>query len=236
MHLGYPNYRDSREREKRFVSWLDNIKNDAEEIVLLGDIFDFWFEYKRVIPRGFTRFLGKIAEITDSGIPVHFFTGNHDIWVFDYLEDEIGVKVYRKPVVKDFFGKKFFLAHGDGLGNYDKGFSFLKSIFTSPFMQWVFARFHPNFGVGLAHKWSGHSRKKHEEPDAYRGDDKEWIYLFTKDYLENNNKINYFVYGHRHLLLQKQIDKAQMIILGDWLLNFSYGIFDGNEFRLEKYK
>ena len=147
FHLGVPNDATSKEREKRIVQWLDQIKHDAEEIFLVGDVFDFWFEYKKAIPKGFVRFQGKIAELTDAGIPVHWFTGNHDMWIFDYIPSELGVQLHRAPVHREWSGKKFYIGHGDGLGPGDKGYKMIKKIFANKVCQWMFARFHPNFGI-----------------------------------------------------------------------------------------
>ena len=235
VHLGAPGIKDHRTHEKRFVAWLDSIKHKAAELYLMGDIFDFWFEYRHVVPRGYTRFLGKLSELSDMGIPIHFFTGNHDIWLFDYLKNECGIKVYRKPLVKTFNKKKLFLAHGDGLGHYDPHYNFLKSVFTNKFAQWIFARIHPNFGIGLANFWSGKSREKNnkEYGDRYLGDDKEFAVLYAKDYL-NKEKIDYFVFGHRHVARKICVgSESQLIFLGDWIQHFSYGVFDGNTFELE---
>jgi len=160
FHLGAPNHESSLIREKSIVSWLDHIKDDAAEIYLVGDLFDFWFEYKRAIPKGFVRLQGKIAELTDKGIPVHIFTGNHDMWIFDYLPKELGVSLFRKPIEREFFGKRYLIGHGDGLGPGDRGYKFLKKIFANKFCQWCFARLHPNFGIWLADKSSKTSRAK----------------------------------------------------------------------------
>ena len=235
VHLGAPGIKDHRTHEKRFVAWLDSIKHKASELYLMGDIFDFWFEYKRVIPRGHTRFLGKLSELSDMGIPIHFFTGNHDIWLFDYLENECGIKVYRQPIVKTFNKKKLFLAHGDGLGNYDRQYNFLKSVFTNKFAQWIFARLHPNFGIGLAYFWSGKSREKNNKTygDKYLGDDKEFGVLYAKDYIKKE-KVDYFVFGHRHVAKKICVgSESQIVFLGDWIQHFSYGVFDGDTFELK---
>jgi len=236
VHLGLPDYEKSRNREKLFVKWLDEIKNDAKAIYLLGDIFDFWFEYKKVVPRGFTRLLGKISEITDSGIPVHFFTGNHDLWIFDYLPKETGVIIHRNPVIAEFSGKKFFLAHGDGLGPYDKGYKLLKRIFTNKTIQWFFARLHPNVALMIAHSWSNKSRySKGIEAEEFRGKDKEWLFLHAKELLEQNH-YDYLIFGHRHVAINIEIgEKSRFINLGDWITNYTYGMFDGEKFQLLKY-
>jgi UDP-2,3-diacylglucosamine hydrolase len=235
VHLGLPNYKESLAREKRFVQWLDTIKHDAKEIILLGDIFDFWFEYKRAIPRGFTRFLGKLCEITDSGIPVHFFTGNHDMWIFDYLPKETGIILHKEPIVKEFSGKKFFLAHGDGLGPGDRSYKLLKRIFASRFSQWLFARFHPNMGIWIANSWSTHSRYS-RETRPFEGEDKEWLILYSKKLLKSED-YDYMVYGHRHLPMDMPLnEKTRYINLGDWITNFTYAVFDGEKMELKKFK
>ncbi|GAB4286169.1 MAG: UDP-2,3-diacylglucosamine diphosphatase [Marinilabiliales bacterium] len=235
-HLGFPNHNESLEREKLLVKFLNEIENDAKEIYLLGDIFDFWFEYKRVVPRGFTRFLGKIAEFTDNGIPVHFFTGNHDIWVFDYLPAETGVILHKNKLITEFYGKKFLIAHGDGLGPCDKGFKRMKKVFTNPFAQWCFARIHPNLGVKIASSMSHKSRYKlHPKELQFKGADKEWLILYAKRKLENSH-YDYFVFGHRHIPIKyKLTDNSTFINLGDWMQNFTYGVFDGKTFELIRY-
>lgn len=236
IHLGAPALDNNPEREKLFVNWLDEIKKDATALFLMGDIFDYWFEYKKVVPRGFTRTLGKIAEIADSGIPVHFFTGNHDVWVFDYLPSELGVHVHRHEMRATFSGKKFFLAHGDGLDPFDKGYHLLKKIFTNRFLQWGFARLHPNFALSLAHAWSKKSRLSKGIFVPFKGVEEEGLYLFAKSVLKNED-VDYFIFGHRHLLLDLPLEKnSRYINLGDWIVHFSYGVFDGEKFELKKYK
>lgn len=236
IHLGAPALKNNREREKLFVSWLDEIKKDAAALFLMGDIFDYWFEYKTVVPRGFTRTLGKLAEIADSGIPVHFFTGNHDVWVFDYLPSELGVQVHREAMRATFSGKKFFLAHGDGLDPFDKGYHLLKKLFTNRFLQWLFAWVHPNWGVSLAHAWSKKSRLTKGVFVPFQGEEKEGLYLFAKSTLEDE-EVDYFIFGHRHLLLDLPLGKnTRYINLGDWISHFSYGVFDGDKFELKTYK
>ncbi len=237
VHLGHPSIEEGRERELLFAKWLGDIKDKAAEVYLVGDIFDFWYEYKRVVPRGFTRVLGKIAEITDAGIPVHFFTGNHDVWVFDYLAAETGVIVHREPFETELLGKKFYIAHGDGLGPGDKLYKLMKKFFVSRKMQWMFSRLHPNFGLWWAHSWSNSSRhSKGIEPHVFHGEDKELLFLHAKQVLKNEY-YDYLVFGHRHLLMNKEVgDGSKFILLGDWLYNFSYGVFDGNKFELKKVK
>jgi UDP-2,3-diacylglucosamine hydrolase len=202
----------------------------------MGDIFDFWFEYKTVVPRGFTRTLGKIAEISDSGVEVHFFTGNHDVWVFDYLPNELGMELHRHELRIELNGKKFFLAHGDGLDQTDKGYLLLKRIFHSKTLQWLFARIHPNFSLSFGHRWSKHSRiSKGISGEKFKGLENEGIYAFAESLLKKE-KIDFFIFGHRHVLVDAKIgETGRYINLGDWIQHFSYGVFDGEEFELKQY-
>lgn len=236
VHLGVPSYEKSLEREKLLVNWLDQIAEDAEAVYLVGDLFDFWFEYKHAIPRGFARIQGKIAELTDKGIPVHLFTGNHDMWIFDYLPKELGVQLHREPVQIKFEGKKLFIGHGDGLGPGDHGYKFLKKIFASKLCQWLFARIHPNLGIGIANYWSAKSRKSTGNQDAvFLGEDKEWLAIYCKEILQQEH-FDYFVFGHRHLPLIIDLEQASTYInLGDWISYFTYGEFDGTNFHLKQY-
>ncbi|RLD63447.1 MAG: UDP-2,3-diacylglucosamine diphosphatase [Bacteroidetes bacterium] len=236
-HLGYPSYEKSLKREKLFVKWLDEIKSDAQEIYLLGDIFDFWFEYKKVIPRGFSRFLGKICELTDKGIVVYFFTGNHDLWVTDYLPKETGVILQRNPVTKIINGKKFFLAHGDGLGPGDKGYKRLKKIFTNPILHWLFSRLHPNVAFAIAHSWSISSREaKGLVAEEFKGVDKENLVIYAKEELKYEH-FDYMIFGHRHVPIDLKLNnKCQFINLGDWITHFTYAVFDGDKLELKEFK
>jgi UDP-2,3-diacylglucosamine hydrolase len=236
VHLGAPALRNNKERELAFVDWLNGIRHDATHLFLMGDIFDFWFEYKTVVPRGFVRTLGKIAEISDSGVEVHFFTGNHDVWVFDYLPNELGMTLHRDEFRIELNGKKFFLAHGDGLDCTDTGYLLLKKIFTSKLLQWMFARIHPNFSLSFGHRWSKHSRiSKGITGEGFKGVENEGIYKFARQVLESEY-FDFFVCGHRHVLVNEPIgEKSRYINLGDWINHFSYGVFDGQNFELKKY-
>jgi UDP-2,3-diacylglucosamine hydrolase len=236
FHLGVPDHESSLKREKQIVRWLDEIKTDAAEIFLMGDLFDFWFEYKHAVPKGFVRLLGKVAEIRDSGIPVHFFTGNHDVWMFDYFPKELGVEVHREPITRTWSDKKFYLGHGDGLGPGDRGYKFLKRIFHNKFCQWVFARFHPNFGVGFANYSSQKSRISNSKKDEkFLGEENEWLAVYAKDVLKNDH-FDYFIFGHRHLPMDIKLnDKSRYINLGEWVNHFTYAMFDGKELELKKY-
>ncbi len=223
----------SLEREKFLVKWLDRIYRDAAEIYLLGDVFDYWFEYRRVVPRGFTRFLGKIAEITDAGVKVHFFTGNHDVWMFGYLPDEIGVEVHHGPLVREYDGKKFFIAHGDGLGPGQTRYKILKGIFTSRVLQWLYARLHPNFATAFALGWSRRSRIAKGITTGFLGEEKEHLIRYAKDMLGKEH-YDYFVFGHRHLPLEYELPEgSRMVYLGDWIIHFSYAVWDGKGLELK---
>lgn len=231
MHLGLPNASESLPRERRLVQWLDSIKHDAAEIYLVGDIFDFWFEYKRIVPKGFTRFLGKIAELTDSGIPVHFFTGNHDVWMYDYFPAEVGVEVHREPVMRTFNGKFFYIAHGDGLGPGDKGYKALKWLFTNRSLQWLFSRLHPNFSLWLGTSWSVSSRYSKSISHKFRGE-AELITRFARLELERRS-IDYFVFGHWHSPVIYPLQPgSHLAVLGDWIVNFTYAVWDGEQLSL----
>jgi UDP-2,3-diacylglucosamine hydrolase len=234
VHLGSAIFESPQETEKRFVRWLDSIKEDVDVLYLLGDIFDFWFEYKKVVPRGFTRFLGKIAELHDNGVEIHFFTGNHDIWVFDYLPQETGAIIHKEPFITEIKGKKFYLAHGDGLGDDSRSFRLIRSIFHNRICQILFACFPPRLGIGFAHWWAKHSRKKElANPAPYFGEEKEHLVLYAKKYLRENPDIDYFIFGHRHIMLDLTLNhKTQMMIIGDWMQYFSYALFDGDKLSL----
>lgn len=236
VHLGLPGVEPPIEREKRFVRWLDMAKQDAHEIILLGDIFDFWYEYKKVIPRGFSRFLGKLSEITDSGITVRFFIGNHDIWAYDYLAKECGVILHFKPFVGDFAGKRFFLHHGDGLGNMDWGYKAMKWFFTWKVSQVLFSNLvHPNWALWLAHKWSYKSRYSKGIAEVYRGE-KEFIYRFATQEAARGS-YDYMVFGHRHTPVRVDVGNGtSMVILGDWIVSNVYGVFDGSDLQLVKFE
>ncbi len=235
LHLGLPNQEQSLPREKLFNTWLDSIMNDCAELYLLGDIFDFWFEYRRVVPRGYTRFLGRIAQLTDAGVPVHFFTGNHDVWMFDYFSKELGVEVHHEPIVKELLGARFLLAHGDGLGPGDLGYKILKGIFTSPTLQWLFARLHPNFSLWFGNQWSVSSRYSKEITHVFRGEN-EQITKYSRGKLEQEH-FDFFIYGHWHSpIIYPLSAESNLVILGDWLVSNTYSVWDGQEFRLMRYQ
>lgn len=224
------------EVERKVCRWLDSVKDNAKAIYLLGDVFDYWFEYKNVVPRGFTRFLGKISELTDSGVEVHFFIGNHDIWVTDYLQKECGMILHTETFIGDIMGKKFFLDHGDGLGDDSWAFQFIRSIFHNKFLRWLFAGIHPRWTVGFAHRWSNHSRAT-GDMYGYKGEENEPLVKFAKHKLSEIPDINFFIFGHRHILLDLMLTKScRAVFLGDWINYFSYAVFDGENFSLELFE
>lgn len=227
FHLGAPTAAASLQREKKLVAFLQNIQSSAEEIFILGDIFDFWFEYKTVVPKGFTRLLGTIAAITDAGIPVHVFVGNHDMWMKDYFSNELGCKVYHEPVIMERQGKKLFIGHGDGLGPGDHGYKFIKKIFRNRFCQWAFGVLHPDWGIQLANYFSRKSRLKTGEADSiFLGEENEWLVQYSKEVLQQQ-QIDYFIFGHRHLPMDIELQEGSRYInLGDWIKHFIYATLD----------
>ncbi len=237
FHLGVPDYESSLLREKKVVTWLDSIKHDAAEIYLVGDLFDFWFEYKYTVPKGFVRLLGKIAEITDAGTIVHVFTGNHDMWMFDYLPKEIGIQLHRDPIEKTYNGKTFLIGHGDGLGPGDGWYKILKWICANKICQWLFARIHPNLAFGIGHYCSRKSRIATGTSDSvYLGDDKEWLVIFCKEKLKEKH-FDYFIFGHRHLPIDVKVgEKSSYINLGEWVNYYTYAEFDGTQLQLKKFE
>jgi UDP-2,3-diacylglucosamine hydrolase len=236
QHLGAPTYEASLPREKRFVAWLDDVKKDAEVIFLLGDLFDFWFEYKTVVPKGFVRVLGKLAEIRDAGIPVYFFVGNHDLWMRDYFETELNIPVYHEPQEFEINGKLFFIGHGDGLGPGDKGYKRMKKVFTFPLFQWLFRWLHPDWGIKLGQYFSVKNKLISGDEDAkFLGNENEWLVQYAQRKLMQKH-YDYFIFGHRHLPLEIALnEKSQYINLGDWIQYFTYGEFM-KTFKLKKYQ
>ena len=231
FHLGVDARLTTAERERQIVRWLHQCATDAEAIYLIGDVFDFWFEYRSVVPKGYTRLLGTLAELTDGGLPIYFFTGNHDMWIFKYFEQELGIPTYRAPIQRQIGGKNFFIGHGDGLGPLDYGYKRLKKVFNSPICQWLFERIHPNFGVGLANYWSQRSRATDPADPIWLGDENEWLYLYAQRKIAQLPDIDYFVFGHRHLPADYLLPSraARYINTGDWMHYNSYAVFDGQD-------
>lgn len=230
FHLGVPPGIPSKERERLILSWLDYIDSDVSELYLVGDLFDFWFEYRHAIPKGFVRFQARIAQLTDRGIPVYFFTGNHDMWMFDYFEKELGVTIFREPIERIYNGKLFYIGHGDGLGPGDRGYKFIKKVFAARWSQWLFARLHPNFGIGLANYFSRKSRAATGDSDShFLGEEHEWLALYSKEQ-EVLKHHDFYIFGHRHLPLQIPVsENATYINLGEWLHYNTYLEFDGTQ-------
>jgi UDP-2,3-diacylglucosamine hydrolase len=234
FHLGAPDAATSLIREKKIIKFLDEIKNDASQIFLLGDLFDFWFEYKKVVPKGYVRILGKLAEITDSGIPIHFFVGNHDMWMRNYFEKELNIPVFFESVSYEFNSRHFLIGHGDGLGPGDHGYKFIKKIFRNKIAQKLFGMIPPYFGIGLADYFSRKSRAKTGESDqVFNGEEKEWLVSYCKEVLTKKH-YDFFIFGHRHLPLDIKLnDQSRYINLGDWIKYDSYAVFDGIELLLK---
>lgn len=236
QHFGAPTVALSKIRERKFVNWLDSIKKDADILFLLGDLFDFWFEYKRAVPKGFIRVLGKLAELRDRGIEIHFFVGNHDLWMDDYFEKELDIPVYHQPKEFSFGNKLFLIGHGDGLGPGDKGYKRMKKLFTNPFSKWLYRWLHPDIGIRLGHYLSVKNKLISGDEDVvYLGDDKEWLVQYCKKKLMEKH-YDFFMFGHRHLPLEIQIsENAKYINTGDWISHFTYAVFENQELVLKSY-
>ncbi|MFC5283113.1 UDP-2,3-diacylglucosamine diphosphatase [Pedobacter alpinus] len=234
FHLGAPSYKSSREREAKLVAWLNYIKEDAAAVFLMGDVFDFWFEYSTVIPKGYVRLLGKLAELSDAGTKIYFFKGNHDMWVFDYFEKELNATIVSDELILELNGKRFFLHHGDGLGKGDDAYKILKNFFRSSFCQWLFARLHPNLGIGIANYWSQKSRLANNKKETYLHIDREkdWVANYYQQLKDQYGDVDYLILGHRHFPVTLPIEKAQYINLGEWVNFTTYAVFDGISIKL----
>lgn len=235
FHLGAPNHEASAEREKKIVAWLDSIRNDAYAIYLLGDIFDFWFEYRHTIPKGFIRLQGKLAELRDAGIPIYLFTGNHDMWMFDYFPKELGIPVYREPIVLNTGTHKLLIGHGDGLGPGDWSYKLLKKFFNSRICQWLFARIHPNLGMSIAHYWSHKSRIANmKTEEKFTGKENEYLFIWCTGQ-EHVNHHDFYVFGHRHLPLDLPVSETSRYVnIGEWVHHAAYGVYDGKNMELKR--
>ena len=233
FHLGAPDAEASLQRERKIVEFLNEIRQDASVIFIVGDMFDFWYEYRKVVPKGYVRLLGKLAEITDAGIPIHFFVGNHDMWMNDYLQKELNIRAYFAPHEFEFSNKKFLIGHGDGLGPGDRGYKMLKKVFRNPVAQWMFGVLPPYMGMGLANYFSKKSREatgKHEE--VFLGEENEWLISYSKEMLRKKH-YDYLIFGHRHLPIDFALNSSRYINLGDWIKYFTYAEFDGQQLTLK---
>lgn len=236
QHFGAPTVQKSKVRERKFIQWIESIRDDAEIIFLLGDLFDFWFEYKKAVPKGFVRILGKLAELSDSGIKIYFFVGNHDLWMHDYFETELNIPVYHKPKEFNFNGKTFLIGHGDGLGPGDKGYKRMKKVFTNPFSKWLYRWLHPDIGIKLAQYLSVKNKLISGEEDVkFLGEENEWLVQYCKRKLEKKH-FDYFIFGHRHLPMEIQLQQnSKYINTGDWISHYTYSVFDGKDLMLKSY-
>ena len=237
QHFGAPDKTKSRERETIFLRWLDTVEKDGHTLFLLGDLFDFWFEYKYAVPKGFVRVLGKLATLKDKGLKIHFFVGNHDLWVKDYFQKELGFEVYHRPKLFSLGDQKFFIGHGDGLGPSDKGYKRMKKVFTNPLAMWCYRWLHPDLGIALARYLSLKNKLiSGKENPVFLGKEKEWLYQYAVK-KQQENGADYFIFGHRHLPLEIPLEKGSVYInTGDWIQYFSYGVFDGKNFELKYFE
>ncbi|MBQ0057361.1 MAG: UDP-2,3-diacylglucosamine diphosphatase [Bacteroidales bacterium] len=240
LHLGAITFDNPLDYERRVCRFLDSIKNDCSELYLLGDIIDYWFEYKRVVPKGFTRFLGKLGEFTDAGIKVHWFTGNHDIWIFGYIQEETGAEVHTEGGMFDIQGRACYLAHGDGIGHDSPAYKFMTGFFHSRVCQRLFSLIHPDWATSLALRWSRHSRLAGRDMPDFLGEDKEHLVIFAKQYLKDHKDEeapDFFIFGHRHIMLDMMLSrKSRIMILGDWITHFSYAVMDEGNLSLEQFE
>ena len=231
-HLGSPNRNLSLEREKIFITWLDQIKADAQAIFFFGDLFDFWFEYKKVVPKGFTRLFGKLAELSDSGIDLFFFVGNHDCWIGNYFEDELGINVFHKKVDLNIDNYNILIGHGDGLGPGDNKYKFLKLLFRNPILKKLFSFIHPDIGISLGSFLSQKNKILSGNEKVFESEDKEMLFSYCKDVLKTKY-YHFFIFGHRHIPLELDLgNNSKYFNTGDWITHFSYLVYDGNSFNL----
>ena len=239
-HLGARFLKDPLATERRLTRWLDSVKREAAAIWFLGDMFDYWYEYKYVVPKGHTRFLGKLAELSDMGVEIHFFIGNHDIWMFDYLPREIGAVIHRDTLTVDLLGKRFFLGHGDEVDYRSRAFRLMRRVFRNRFCQWLYAGIHPRWTFGFALGWSLSSRRsglEKQEEREYQGEAGEYLVAIAKEYLKTHPDINFFIFGHRHIMLDLMLSRtARILIAGDWMRYCSYIVWDGENLFLEQFE
>lgn len=236
FHLGSPDFEQSRAREDRIVRWLNFIEPTCSELFLMGDVFDFWFEYQMVIPKGFIRLQGKLAQMSDAGIQIYFFKGNHDMWVNDYFKKEMGITIISDELIMERTGKRFFLHHGDGLGPGDHKYKMLRKVFRNPLCQWLFSLVPPRIGIGIANAWANHSRAASNNEEVYLGLDKEWLAVYAQEQLQQQH-YDYFIFGHRHLPLDLDLgNESRYVNTGEWLKYQSYAEFDGKELSLKYFE
>lgn len=237
LHLGASCFPDARVSEKRVVAFLDSIKDDADAIYLLGDVLDYWYEYRYVVPKGFVRFFGKLAELSDSGVKIVWLIGNHDIWIFDYLPDELGITVVDGAITECIYGKRIYMTHGDGVGRLTRGFRFIRGLFRNRFCQRVFSAIHPRWTVPFAYAWSRHSRQEGDSRDVPAGKILAGLREFVREYDREHPGIDCYMFGHVHVLSREMVSKGcEMIVLGEWIHTFSYAVIDENGLRLLKWK
>jgi len=236
FHLGIDGAVDSKSRETQIIAWLNSVEADMSELYLVGDVFDYWYEYRNAVPKGYVRLLGKLAALSDQGVKIHLFTGNHDLWIKDYLKEEIGLEIYHHPVEREINGLKFLIGHGDGLGPGDHGYKFMKKIFSNTLCQWLFSRLHPNLGLGMMKFFSRTSRAKYPESTDFLGAEKEWLIQYCEQLIEKKD-IDFFVFGHRHLAMDYLLSnkKSRYLNLGEWLHKKSYAVLDDHSFSLKFY-
>lgn len=237
LHLGAGTFDNPLDYERRVVRFLDSIKDDCEQLYLLGDIIDYWFEYKYVVPRGFTRFLGKLGEMSDAGIKIHWFTGNHDIWIFDYIPQETGAEIHYGPYSTVLQGKNFYMAHGDGIGEDTRSYKLMAGFFRNKVCQKMYRWIHPDLATAFAHNWSKHSRLSGSKFPDYLGEDKEFLVKFAKQYIKENPDTDYLLFGHRHIMLDLMLSRrSRMMILGDWITHFSYAVLKDGQMSLDQFE
>ena len=237
-HLGSWALDHKRMQERRLVRFLDDIKDKAQAIYMLGDMFDYWYEYKYVVPKGYTRFLGKLSELTDLGVEVHYFVGNHDVWMYGYLERECGVIIHKEPVTLEIHGKEFYLAHGDGLGDPSRMFRFLRKVFRNRFCQFLFSLLPTRWSMWLGQRWAKKSMEDHRlnGGEKYLGEENEFQVVYAKEYLKTHPDINYFIFGHRHIELDLMLTHScRLLIIGDWIKQYTYAVFDGKQLTMSNY-
>ncbi len=237
FHLGTVGNKSSKEREIQIVKWLDQISTDARELYLVGDVFDYWFEYGKVVPKGYSRLFGKLAELRDAGLPIYYFTGNHDMWMFRYMVEEFGIPIYREPISRNIDGSEFFIGHGDGLGPGDHGYKVIKSIFSNSVCQWLYSWVHPDIGIPVMRYFSGTSRRSNFLATDFYGKDQEWLIQFCNEHLQSHH-VDFFIFGHRHLPIDFTLNNgySRYINLGDWLVYNSYAVFDGHNLEIRFYE